>query len=351
MPLNKNAVARYQTLDRCLSDGKRYYTIQELTNKVNDDLENALYNRVCERTIQNDLSYIGDQDGAYRKRIIRFIDHGVHVVHYAEGETPIFTKQLTDDEKNLLCEMLNTLGQFEGLDDFEWFDATKKGLELDKDERRIIISFSQNEFLKNKNMLGKLFKAIANKSVIEINYMPYKYNTPAKYIASPYLLKQYNNRWFLICSIDESTTIMNFALDRIVDFEINHNPEIQYEECSIDLAERFEDIIGVTFKEGQLPVKILLWVSDKSFKYIDTKPIHSSQTVIKDQDKIKSLRGKYTEKQYPGGHFINIEVIENYELLQNLMFYMDGIALLEPIPLREEITSHILALYNLYYFK
>ena len=35
MPINKNALLRYQILDRCFSDRHRYYEIEDLVDKVN----------------------------------------------------------------------------------------------------------------------------------------------------------------------------------------------------------------------------------------------------------------------------------------------------------------------------
>ena len=38
MPINKNALLRYQILDRCFSDRHRRYEIEDLVDKVNDAL-------------------------------------------------------------------------------------------------------------------------------------------------------------------------------------------------------------------------------------------------------------------------------------------------------------------------
>ncbi len=36
MPINKNALLRYQILDRCFSDRHHYYDIDDLVDKVNE---------------------------------------------------------------------------------------------------------------------------------------------------------------------------------------------------------------------------------------------------------------------------------------------------------------------------
>lgn len=61
---------------------------------------------------------------------------------------------MSREERNLLREVLSTIGQFNGLDNFKWLDDFKIGLGLE--ERRQIISFSNNPFLQNSNLLGTL---------------------------------------------------------------------------------------------------------------------------------------------------------------------------------------------------
>lgn len=52
---------------------------------------------------------------------------------------------------------------------------------------------------------------------------------------------------------------------------------MKYKPCNGDLANRFEDIIGVTLYEDKDIEHILFWVSNQSKDYMETKPIHGSQ--------------------------------------------------------------------------
>jgi hypothetical protein len=53
MPINKNALLRYQILDRCFSDRHRKYEIDDLVDKVNEALLD-LYGKqlACVRYVQ-----------------------------------------------------------------------------------------------------------------------------------------------------------------------------------------------------------------------------------------------------------------------------------------------------------
>ena len=257
---------------------------------------------------------------------------GKEYVHYADPKFSIFSKKLSDDEEHLLSEMLNTLGQFDGLDNFEWLDGLKEGLGVE--EHRRIIQFSTNpDYLAGSNLLGSLFTAIANKLVIDLTYHTFGApDEPKTTTLHPYLLKQFNNRWFLIGAAEDGY-ILNFALDRIDSFEPLHGKK--YMEPSEELEERFDDIVGVTiFKDAEVE-KILLWVSDGQLPYIATKPIHGSQKILK-EDKAKQLREQHG---FADGQFVELRCLINTELKQLLASFMDGVVVLTPTSLRNEMRE------------
>ena len=212
MPANKNAVVRYIILDRMLSDQHHYYTRTQLLNAVNDSLkgiDEAL--QVSKRTIEMDLRDMEDifQIDLDESKII----NGKKIIWYADQTRSIFSKPLSDDEKMLLNEVLSTLGQFSGLDNFVWLDDLKTklgnqvsfgGSEFDTGSgtpQRKVISFSSNEFLQNKEYLGWFFSAITNKKVVSITYRKFDAESAQEIIAYPYMLKQYRDRWYLLCTI------------------------------------------------------------------------------------------------------------------------------------------------------
>ena len=61
MPANKNAVIRYKFLDDLLSDHLHYYSMKELTEKVNERLEDLGYSPVVSRTLEKDLVFLQER--------------------------------------------------------------------------------------------------------------------------------------------------------------------------------------------------------------------------------------------------------------------------------------------------
>ena len=320
MPTNKNALVRYKYLDRLLSDHHHYYDIHDLTDKVNDMLYEEGFPEVTQRCIEKDINTL--EYAPFSAPIERFRHNGKNCISYDNYSFSIFKQEMSREERNLLREVLSTIGQFDGLDNFKWLDDFKIGLGLK--DRRQIISFSNNPYLLNSNLLGTLFDNISNEVVIELSYHTFQNPTIKSIDFHPYLLKQYNDRWYLLGAADSDQKILNFALDRIDG--VKPLREKKYLECPEDLAERFEEIIGVTLFADCNVDHILLWVSDFSKDYIDTKPMHGSYTPIKG-DAEQKLREKYS--QFDGGRFFTIDCIPNYELIRALCSYGKELIVLE----------------------
>lgn len=332
MPTNKNALIRYKHLDRLLSDHHHYYDIHDLTEKVNDKLEDDGFERVTQRCIEKDLI---DMQGLFSAPIEHEKKNGKNCIFYWNRSFSIFSQEMSREERNLLREVLSTIGQFNGLDNFKWLDDFKIGLGLE--ERRQIISFSNNPYLQNSNLLGILFDNISNEVVIKLSYHTFSDATIRCIDFHPYLLKQYNDRWFLLGAADSDQKILNFALDRIDGVE--PLPEKKFVECPDDIFERFEDIVGVTLYEDRQCEHILCWVNDSSKGYINTKPIHESYTPLKG-DKEQELHYQYPKLE--GGMFFSIDCIPNFELIRELCSFGGNLVVLSPESIRTEIKNRLL---------
>lgn len=336
--VKKNAIMRYKILDSLMSNRNRYYSISELLEKVNEALELDGMEPVSRRCIEKDLNTL--ECAPYEAAIERVWYHGKKCIRYAEEGFSIFTKKLTEEEENLLSEVLNTIGQFDGLDTFEWLDSLKKRLDI-KEHRRII-QFDSNPYFEGRNLIGSLFTAISNKQVLALKYHTFKDPQVREVVVYPYLLKEYNNRWFLIVGVEDGT-ILNFALDRIDDFK--PMPHIDYIEPDEDLESRFDDIVGVTLFKDKPTEDILLWVNEEGYQYVKTKPLHGSQRDVKGEED-KAVRERYPALQ--GGRFFRLQCILNYEIEQLLMSKMNQLVVLEPATLKDSLINRIKKMDSLY---
>lgn len=353
MPANKNAVVRYFILDRMLSDQHHYYTRTQLLNAVNDSLrgiDEAL--QVSKRTIEMDLRDMEDifDIDLDESKIV----NGKKVIRYADQTRSIFSKPLSDDEKMLLKEVLSTLGQFSGLDSFAWLDDLKTklgdqlsfgGSEFDTGSgvpQRKVICFSSNEFLQNKEYLGWFFSAITNKKVVSITYRKFDAESAQEIIAYPYMLKQYRDRWYLLCTptCDKKLPynphfIANIPLDRIEAYEEVQN--IPYVECQVDIDELFDDIVGVTYYWDKPVEHVVFAVHKSSVNYIRTKPIHPYQAELSKEDQVKLKQANPKLGEFS---FFSLNVKLNYELSAVLRSFGSNLVVLSPISLRKEMKEN-----------
>ena len=60
-----------------------------------------------------------------------------------------------------------------------------------------------------------IFDAIICKQALKITYQPFNKPDKTEIIFSPYLLKEFRNRWFVFGKINEYSTITVLGLDRI----------------------------------------------------------------------------------------------------------------------------------------
>ena len=343
MPKNKNAMTRYKILDELLSNRYHNYSLDDLTEEVNNRLSdiNPETDGVGRRTIEHDIEYLeykGPFEGVDIERY--YVAAGTNgrkkmCLRYASPNFSIFSKPLTDDEEYLLKEALSLLGQFEGLPSLEGLEGLRLGLGV-RDNERKIVSFTKNP-LENSNIFGKLFTAISERQVIELHH--HKFNDPNKGLAVaiyPYLLKEYNRRWYLFGSAESDLKLLNFALDRIDD--VVPLPSHKYVDYDGDLNERFEDIVGVTLFDDSPLYEIYFWVSDMSKDYVGTKPIHESQRTLSDA-KVSELRERYPALD--GGRFYRIDCKENYELIRELASFGKELVVLEPSEIQDKIWERI----------
>ena len=70
-----------------------------------------------------------------------------------------------------------------------------------------------------------------------------------------------------------------------------------------------------------------MWVSKEQYPYIRTKPLHGTQKVI--------------EYHEDGSVVIQIEVRENYELIQKLLSFGEKLVVMSPDNIRRKIQERI----------
>ena len=337
MPVNKDAMARYRIIDRMLADPHKDYTTKDIEKAVSLECP-----KVTTRMIQKDIKALEEEFG---KELVRNAG-GRGTVKYKDQSTPLFYQELTVDEEDILREALGSLGQFEGLDNFKWLENLKKKLDMPTDKKeRPIISFAKNDILQiPENLLGHLYSAITRRKVIRFGYRKFQdAGQPFSQVTVyPYQLRQYNNRWYLICNPVgneqypfEPDSIYNYALDRM-DSKVEYVDEMTYIDTPVDIDARFEEIVGVTYMKDVDAKDIFFAVKPDAVDYVRTKFIHPSQ------DEVNPAIEKEFIRKYPSlkdCKFFFIHCRPNVEMYALFASHRDKVIIVEPKDYRETMRG------------
>lgn len=334
MSVNKNALIRYQVLDRCFRNTGRMYFWEDLLEECNKALMDFDPNSegIQRRQLFDDIRFM-ESDAGWSIPLGR-IRHGRKVFYrYEDLSFSISNQPLNDSEAEQIKSALQIFSRFSGTPQFEWVNEmipmleSKFGLIERKSE---IISFESNIDLKGLHFLTPLFNAIVNERVLLVKYKDFKSSEPYEITFHPYYLKQYNNRWFAFgFNSDNQVPNWNLALDRI---ESLSETAQKYKQSETDWEDYFFDLVGVTRPENANLQEVVLKFSPEVAPYIITKPIHPSQK----------------HKNDPTGLEVKIKVIPNFELERLILSFGEQVKVISPQDFKERISQRLKSAGRLY---
>ena len=324
MASNKNALIRYKTINNCLRNNNRDWTLDDLITACSD----ALYEYegkdidVSKRTIQLDIQMMRSDKLGYNAPI-EVYDKKYY--RYEDFDFSITNIPVTKNDLEILHEAVSVLQHFKDFSVFEQMGGVLKRLEdvvyTNETQTKSVIHLDKNDDLRGLHYLDVLYKAIINKKVLEINYQSFKALQAAKVVFHPLLLKEYNNRWFLIGRLKPESVIVTFALDRIEGIELLENQTFLVGDFDGDSY--YQNTIGVTVTENNHPKYVVFSIDKKNAPYVKTKPFHHSQEIIEETE---------------NGTIFKILVTYNFELERLFLGFGNAVEVLKPNYLRKRIA-------------
>ena len=121
MATNKNAVLRYNILDKCFSNFQRRYYFEDLIDVVNSALweYDPGLDGIKTRQLRDDIRFMRSSEG-YDAPIISIRDGKKAYYRYENREYSIYKKPLTQTEAEQIKRAISILQRFEGAPEFEW---------------------------------------------------------------------------------------------------------------------------------------------------------------------------------------------------------------------------------------
>ena len=341
MSSNNHALIRYRTIDRCLKSANNYFLkdlIRECSEAVHTYEEHRTgkskpYKEISRRSLLYDLKFMKDEVHGFGAPITWEASDGYS---YEGGTFELFRTKISKTDMDRLDEALLILKQLSGEAGFSDLESLVTRLEETyqirrKRKDRSIVQFEHSTNIDGQKWVATLKEKIRTQSTIWSDYRPFG-EEAYKRIFSPYLLKEYNNRWFLIGYDYDSDMIRNLGLDRILSIK---DSLVEYKrDESFDSNTYLEDIVGVSIPDDSEKVTVQLKAHGRQKFYLETKPLHESQE-------------KISEKE---DHAIfQLELIPNFELKAKLMANADSLEVQNPEWLRKEMSDKLevaLSLHN-----
>lgn len=155
----------------------------------------------------------------------------------------------------------------------------------------IITAFDPNEeipewiFMEKYNYggtqhLSYIIRAIKLKKKIDFSYRKYSDNSISNRTLSPYAIKQWHGRWYVIGK-EENGSIKTFGMDRIEKLSLSSETFIK--DDSVDIEDKFKYSYGI-YSSTEYPIEdIVISCSREDANYLNSNPVHSSQRII-DED-------------------------------------------------------------------
>lgn len=328
MAVNKLALIRYKTIDDCLRNRFRKWTLEDIIEKV----AGVLYDRegivtgVSRRTIQSDIQIMRSDKLGYNAPIT-VTDKKYY--SYEDREYSITNAPVNNADVEKMKEIVGVLKQFNGFSYFEEMSEMIAKLENNlyksTKQSRNCIQFEGNKQLKGLEYITPLYQAILNERALLIAYKSFKARQSQQNIYFPYLLKEYRNRWFVICKPKKGTMLVTLALDRILEFQELPNEKFVAHK-GVDFDTYYSDLLGVTKSEKDRAHKVILEVDNYHAPYVLTKPLHHSQTVVAEKE---------------NSIIIRIDVVPNFELEREILGFGECMKVLGPHSLASRIKKRL----------
>ncbi len=329
MPVNRNALIRYRTIDNCLQNRFRKWTLDDLIEACSEALYEyeGIDKGVSRRSVQADIEMMRSDKLGYEAPIV-VVDKKYYT--YADKDYSITNIPLSYQDLKVLGEVTDLLKQFKGFNHFsdltEMVSKLEDKIYAQKTQTSPVVDFEKNDNLKGLEFIEGIRKAIVSKTVLCITYQSFKARQASTFCFSPYLLKEYRNRWFVLGqSHQRKSPVLTLALDRFHALDVDKQESFKENE-TMDLATFYTDVIGVTKNQGQRAVPVVFWMDHKNAPYVETKPLHHSQRILSVDD---------------DGKVFMIKVIPNFELERELLGFGARIKVLGPKNIRNRIAEQV----------
>lgn len=330
MPIAKNPFERYKIIDKHLKRNKGL-TIMELTEIVNEELRmfdrnsNPDHSReVSDRMIRIDIQNMPQIFP------IEIIKKGSKY-YYESSEDSIDNINITESDKTAITLAMGVFSRFNGTPLYDKFsDAVTRILassvlrKINTTDSKRYIQVAEVTEGAGIEWLETIYNAIIDKKALKLHYKSFGEHISVKTI-SPYMLKEYRNKWYMIAYAKEikhdNKTIL-FKLGRIEQLE--ESDEGYYIDPKFNQEKYFKYTLGVFHLHDSTPIDVKLKLTGPIANLVSEDRIHPSMEILNKNEKEM---------------MIQIRVYDTPELHSLILGFGENAEVMEPSDLRIKIKE------------
>jgi predicted DNA-binding transcriptional regulator YafY len=344
---NKNQLLRYLIIDEMLRrKHKKYPSKQELIDEIVERTDRDYSDSSLEKDLRAMRSFFNapiEFHNAHRGYFYGWKDKNRHneMIYEEDHEYRFMSISLSQKDVIALNLAESVLEGFKGLGLLEGFsdaidkvlDVVEIGKQIDGQKNKSFIQLDTPPYVKGRDLLGTLARAIHEQKQVAFEYRKFNSETSSQRVVSPYILKEFGGRWYLVCYEEQDHQIKNFGLDRMQALQLLEKQRLAPERVNFDAENHFKHCLGVTRKDEAQPENIVLSFNRFFGHYIQTQPLHPTQ-----QELVNN------EEEYR----ICLQLLINHELITKILSFGENVKVLAPTQLAQEIKATIQRMLALY---
>lgn len=172
--------------------------------------------------------------------------------------------------------------------------------------------------------LSTLVNAMKDGKAVDLTYQSYNRTEPNTFVAHPYCLKLFRQRWYMLAKSENYAEPRIYALDRIHD--VKESKTALKLPQKFKAGEFFSDYFGIIVGTNCKPETVEIKIVDKQVKYFESLPLHESQTKVEETP-------EYTVFRY--------RIVPTFDFKQEILSQGPLVEVLSPDWFRKEVANDI----------
>ena len=222
-----------------------------------------------------------------------------------------------------------------------YYIANSEDLEADGVKQWLLESLSMSNFLNesrdmsnrilfekipsSRRWLSVVVNAMRDGKAVEMTYQSFWRDEPSTYIAHPYCLKLFKQRWYMLAKCEGKDEPRIYALDERM-INIVQTKKALKIPVRFDAEEYFSNYFGIIVSNDCKPSTVKIKVTADQVKYVETLKLHDSQMPI---------------ERTPNHTVFQYRLVPTFDFKQELLSRGPAVEVLEPEWFREEIKADI----------